>query len=125
MIFMKGVPTKQYLTLLNRLEKVCSLKTNRFIFLRAMVLFLPVKNLLSFKLHPLLLDTATLKTYTGNFEGILVSFEKNELYFETKSGHKSKLVALTQTTMKRSDGDEDDIQIEFIKDVNDIVTKIC
>ena len=83
------------------------------------------RNLLSSRLEPVNPDTAMLKAYTGSFEDVLVTFENRELYFATKSGHKSKLIPLTQTTMKRLDGDEDDIQIEFLKDANNIVNKIC
>jgi hypothetical protein len=83
------------------------------------------KNLLSLKLKPVIVATAILKTYTGNFDGITVSFENDSLYFTTAKGHKSKLIPLSETVMKRSDGDDDDIQIEFVKDQNNAVSKIA
>ncbi|HYK45831.1 MAG TPA: S41 family peptidase, partial [Parafilimonas sp.] len=83
------------------------------------------KNLLGLKLNPAIVDAATLRTYTGNFDGITVSFENDTLYFVTAKGHKSKLIPLSETVMKRSDGDDNDIQIEFVKDQNNAASKIA
>jgi hypothetical protein len=76
------------------------------------------ENLLSASLYPATIDTLRMKKFVGNYEGRLITFEENKFYFTSITGRKSELIPLNSLVLKRADGDEDDIQIQFIEGTN-------
>lgn len=49
------------------------------------------------KLHPFSISIVALKTFVGNYNGRLITFENSQLYFTATTGNKTVLIPLSQT----------------------------
>jgi hypothetical protein len=78
------------------------------------------RSMLLAKLHPYIADSAAAKSYAGDYDNRLVSFENGQLFYTGTNGRKSTLVALTPGCYKIRDIDY--MKINFIKNGDGKIT---
>jgi hypothetical protein len=76
---------------------------------------------LNSKFHPFKINTAILKTYTGNYDGRLITLKKEQLYFTDTNGYSIGLIPISATAFTFTNNDR---QLEFKKTPNGKITEL-
>ena len=76
-----------------------------------------MRDILNAEIHPYFVSAKTLRRYVGDYNGSIVTFENNGLYFKPSDGYKIKLYAISQTIFAFNNW-----ELNFIQDRNVSVT---